>query len=136
MAKEKRTIEEVVNQLIKETESEYGSIMHCRSLLNEILDIHKDEISAAPCKLGDTIWELCLCDDNKYRVFPMIIKSLNEYGSIRWTKEKEPVVWNIYAESPEHSTYMYKSFYELNKSWFLSEKEAKEKLAEITGGVV
>ena len=58
-----------------------------------------------PCKAGDTVWELCLCDDGNYKIFPMIVKTVSEYGALRQVK-KDITIWNIYAESDY--TYMYK----------------------------
>lgn len=83
--------------------------------------LHKD------IKVNETVWELVLCDDGKWHIFPMVVKSVRPYGAVRYTKkEKEPTVWNIYAEGD--STYMYKNFYELGKSWFYMEEEAKAAL--------
>ena len=56
---------------------------------------------------GDIVWELCKCDDGEYRIFPMKVKQVVPYGSIRWVQGKEPIVWNLYAESD--CTYMYLS---------------------------
>ena len=82
-----------------------------------------------PCKEGDTVWELCKCDDDVYRIFPMTVGQVAQYGSIRWVKGKEPTVWNIYATSDY--TYMYKSFYDIGRTVFLTKSEAEEKLREL-----
>lgn len=84
-----------------------------------------------PCKVGDTIWELCKCDDNVYRIFPMVVKKVIPDGSVRWIKGKEPTVWNIYATSDY--TDMYKTFYDIGKTVFLTQFEAEEKLRELEG---
>ena len=76
-----------------------------------------------PCKVGDIVWELCLCDDGNYKIFPMI-----EYGALRQVK-KDITIWNIYAESDY--TYMYKSFADFGKTVFSTKKEAEKKLEEI-----
>lgn len=84
------------------------------------------------CEKGDTVYELCKCDDGVYRIFPMVVKSVNEYGSVRFNKHSESYeVWNIYAEGD--STCMYKSFYDLGKTLFYKEEAAKEALTEIEG---
>lgn len=82
-----------------------------------------------PCKVGDTIWELCKCDDNVYRIFPMTISVICAYGSILNIKGKEPDVWNIYAISDY--TDMYKSFFDIGKTVFFTKEEAEVKLKEV-----
>lgn len=52
-------------------------------------------------------------------------------GSVVWKRGKEPTVWNIYATSDY--TYMYKSFYDIGKTVFLTQSEAEEKLRESEG---
>lgn len=81
-----------------------------------------------PCKVGDTVWELCLCDDENYRILPMIVKTISEYGAIRQVK-KDMTIWNIYAESDY--TYMYKSFADFGKTVFSTKEEAEKKLEEM-----
>jgi|GEM_PF-384144 hypothetical protein len=78
---------------------------------------------------GDIVWELCKCDDGEYRIFPMKVKQVVPYGSIRWVQGKEPIVWNLYAESD--CTYMYKSFYEIGKTVFLTQAEAEVALEKM-----
>lgn len=80
-----------------------------------------------PCKIGDMVWELCLCDDGNYKIFPMIVKTISEYGALRQVK-KDITIWNIYAESDY--TYMYKSFADFGKTVFLTREEAEKKLDE------
>lgn len=79
-----------------------------------------------PCMTGDTVYELCKCDDGIYRIYPMVVKSLSYYGQIRKDKNGNVCVWNIYAESDY--TYMYKSFYDFGKTVFLTEQEAEKVL--------
>lgn len=80
------------------------------------------------CKIGDIVWELCLCDDGNYKIFPMIVKTISEYGTLRQVK-KDITIWNIYAESDY--TYMYKSFADFGKTVFSTKKEAEKKLKEM-----
>lgn len=84
-----------------------------------------------PFKVGDTVWELCKCDDGLHRIFPMKITKMLPYGSVRWIEGKEPTVWNIYAISD--CTDMYKNFYDLGKTLFLTKEEAEAKLKEMEG---
>lgn len=80
-----------------------------------------------PCKVGDTVWELCLCDDGNYKIFPMVVKTISKYGALRQVK-KDITIWNIYAESDY--TYMYKSFADFGKTVFSTKEEAEKKLEE------
>lgn len=86
-------------------------------------------LAKLPCAVGDTVWELCKCYDGKYRTFRMTVAIVVPYGSIRWVKGKEPTVWNVYATSGY--TYMYKSFYDIGKTVFLTKAEAEQKLEEV-----
>lgn len=96
--------------------------------LAEYKDLEKQgRLKRLPCLVGDTVWELCKCNDGKYRIFPMKVTKVVPYGSIIWIKGKIPIVWNIYATS--NDTDMYKSFYDLGKTVFLSEVEAEAALA-------
>lgn len=81
-----------------------------------------------PCKIGDIVWELCLCDDGNYKIFPMIVKTISKYGALRQVK-KDITIWNIYAESDY--TYMYKSFADFGKTVFSTKEEAEKKLEEM-----
>ena len=83
------------------------------------------------CKIGDIVWELCLCDDGNYKIFPMIVKTISEYGTLRQVK-KDITIWNIYAESDY--TYMYKSFADFGKTVFSTKEEAEKKLEEMKNG--
>ncbi len=85
---------------------------------NQLIKIH--------CKVGDTVWELCKCDNGIYRIFPMEVKQVVPYGSVRWIKGKEPTTWNIYTTSDY--TDMYKNFYDFGKTVFLTHEEAKSAL--------
>lgn len=85
-----------------------------------------------PCKVGDIVWELCLCDDENYKIFPMTVKTISEYGTLRQVK-KDITIWNIYAESDY--TYMYKSFEDFGKTVFSTKEEAEKKLEEMENGL-
>ena len=89
-------------------------------------DLLANGVFVPPCKVGDRVWELCRCDDGMYRIFPMTVTKISPYGSVRWIKDKEPTVWNIYATSDY--TYMYKDFYDFGKTVFLTIEEAEKML--------
>lgn len=105
----------------------------CRDITPEQIDIsspkENDIVSSPVCPfhLGDIVYELCYCDDKVWRVFPMTVKSVRPFGSIRWVKGKDPEIWNIYAEGDD-STYMYKSMYDLGKTLFRTEEHANAAL--------
>ena len=81
-----------------------------------------------PCAVGDTVYHLCKCDDGKYRIFPMIVVDINVYGALRRVNDKEPSVYNIYAESDY--TYLFSSFYDIGKTVFFTHEEAESALQE------
>lgn len=81
-----------------------------------------------PCKKSDIVWELCECDDGVFRIFPMEVKVVAAFGELLRTSSR-CCVWNIYAESDY--TKMYKSFYDIGTSVFLTREEAEVKLKEI-----
>lgn len=104
-----------------------AEMLLCADCLNKLYDEIGQTLHRS-VNIGDTVWELAQCDDGTWQIFPMIVKSVCPYGSVRWIKGKEPVVWNIYAESD--STYMYKSFYDVDKTLFFTEDDAKQALKE------
>ena len=81
-----------------------------------------------PCALGDTIYDLCKCDDGEYRIFLMVVVDINAYGALRRVKDREPSVYNIYAESDY--TYMFASFYDIGRTIFMTREEAEAALKE------
>ena len=103
-----------------------------RAVLKKLADYEDLEeqglLVKLPCKVGDIIWEVCLCDDGNYRIFQMIVKSISKYGTLRQV-EKDVTIWHIYAESDY--TYVYKNFIDLGKTWFLTREEAEKKLEEV-----
>ena len=84
-----------------------------------------------PCKIGDTVWELCKCDDNKYRIFPMTVVDINAYGrpKPKRVKHENQPIYNIYAESDY--TYLFASFYDIGRIIFLTKAEAEAALKEV-----
>ena len=99
----------------------------CSNCLNTLYE-KSGHILHKSVKLNDKVWELTKCDD-KWQIFPMVVKDVSTYGSVRWIKGKKPVICNIYAESDD--TYMYKNFYDTGKTLFFSEEEANAALESI-----
>jgi hypothetical protein len=77
--------------------------------------------------VGDTIYK---CDDDTHKIFPMVVKDISPYGTLRQCKSGD-CSWNIYSESDY--TYTYKSFYDLGKSVFLTKSEAEQTLKRMEG---
>ena len=93
------------------------------------LDLEKQGLLRLPCKVGDTVWEICKCNDCEYRIFPMEVVDVIPYGGVRRIKGEEPTTWNIYAISDY--TDVYKSFYDFGKTVFLTKEEAEEALGKM-----
>lgn len=107
-------------ELLKNEQSRYSEDIADYLLANGVI--------VPPCKVGDTVWELCKCVDGIYRIFPMTVNIVCPYDSVRWIKDEEPSVWNIYAT--HDYTKMYKNFYDFGRAVFLTREEAERALKE------
>lgn len=110
----------------KETFAEYQKVLDKLAHYEDMEEAKR--LIELPCAVGDTVWELCKCDDDKYRIFPMTVCRIVTFGSPRFLKDNEIEVWNIYAESDYCK--MYKSFYDIGKTVFLTREEAEAVLKE------
>lgn len=79
-----------------------------------------------PCKVGDTVYDLVFCDDGKCRIFEMKVCHISPFGSVRKGKR-----WNVYLE--DDYTKAYRSFYDFDKTIFLTQTEAEEALKKMNG---
>lgn len=104
-------------------------MVFCDDCMNNLFEEAGRELHKS-VRLNDEVWELILCDDGKWHIFPMIVKNVCMYGSVRQLKDGSFTVWNIYAESENGYTYMYKSFYDAGKTLFFTEEDAKATLEE------
>nr|DAH36094.1 MAG TPA: hypothetical protein [Caudoviricetes sp.] len=128
--KERNTIL-IPNSFISSTDcaEKYEQVAEWLEELKSYKDLEEQGLFVRlPCKVGATVWELCLYDDGNYKIFPMIVKTISEYGTLRQVK-KDKTIWNIYAESDY--TYMYKSFADFGKTVFSTKEEAEKKLEEM-----
>ena len=101
----------------------------CCNKLAKLEDLEEQgKLLQLPVKKGDIVWELCECDDGVFRIFPMEVKVVAGFGELLRTSCR-CCVWNIYAESDY--TKMYKSFYDIGTSVFLTEEKARKKLKEM-----
>ena len=97
----------------------------CKLADNIAEHLLENGVIVPPCKKGDLVYELVLCDDEEYRVFDMRVGKVVHYGS---TYNGE--VWNVYLIGTY--TYAYKSFYDFGKTVFLTRDAAEQALK---GGV-
>ncbi len=79
-----------------------------------------------PCKSGDIVYDVVLCNDGKYHVFEMKVCNISPFGDARGAK-----AWNAYLEG--RYVKAYRSFYDFGKTVFLTRQEAEDKLAEMEG---
>lgn len=116
-------------QAIPDPEMRSNGHNKCCNKLAELEDLEEHgRLLRLPCKKGDIVWELRECDDGVFRIFPMEVKVVATFGELLRTSSR-CCVWNIYAES--YYTKMYKSFYDIGTSVFLTEEAAKAKLKEM-----
>ena len=73
--------------------------------------------------LNKTIYNIERDNEGVYEYFPYIIKSVSPYGSVHMD------VWNIYAE--DDYCKVYKSFYELGRTFTFDEIEADKICKEL-----
>lgn len=71
-----------------------------------------------PCKVGDMVFDLVLCDDSQYRIFEMRVCNINYFGDVHKGK-----VWNVYLE--DECSKAYRSFYDFGKTVFLTHEQAE-----------
>lgn len=69
--------------------------------------------------LGDTVYEVCRCDDEAYRVFPMKVGTIAPYGDMYGDKE-----WHFYLYNDTLRSKAYKSVEDLGKTLFVNEQDA------------
>lgn len=92
--------------------------------LKEYEDLEEQKkLFIAPCAAGETVYDLALCDDGTYQIFPMRVCNVVPYGSIYDGK-----VWNVYLENKH--TKAYRSFYDFGRTVFTDIDMAEEALAD------
>lgn len=74
-----------------------------------------------PCVIGDIVYDVVLCDDEKYRIFKMKVCNINPFGGVRRGK-----VWNVYLE--DNYTKAYRGFDDFGKTVFSTKREAAQAL--------
>ncbi len=109
-----------------------GDMLVCEDCLKALVD-EAAHILHKSVRVGDTIYELFLYG-GEWRVMPMTVKDVSMYGSVRQVKGKDPMVWNIYAESDSY-TYVYKNFYDAGETLFFTKEDADAALKQKQAGI-
>lgn len=105
-------------------------LANCEQRLKYYKDLEvQGRLLKLPCKLGDVVYDVVLCDDGEYHIFEMKVCNINPFGDVRKGK-----VWNVYLEGDY--TKSYRSFYDFEKTVFLTQTKAKAALEEIQKGSV
>lgn len=121
-------IEELFDAMAEEIENVYGRETDLTIKARDFLakhDVLKEQgmLLGVPCKLGDIVYDVVLCNDNEYRIFKMKVCNINPFGQIRNDK-----VWNVYLETVGESSKAYRSFYDFGRTVFLTEEDAEATL--------
>lgn len=85
-----------------------------------------------PCKVGQTVYDVVLCDDDIYRIFEMKISAITPFGSLYESKYFPNFLWNVYLT--DNCSYAYRTFNDIGKKTFFSKQEAEAKLKELNNG--
>lgn len=82
-----------------------------------------------PCKIGQIVYDVVLCDDDIYRIFEMKISAITPFGSLHESINRSPFIWNIYLT--DDYSYAYRVFSDVGKKIFFDKSEAEAKLKEL-----
>lgn len=89
----------------------------------------KSLIIELPCKIGQIVYDVVLCDDDIYRIYEMKIVAIEPFGSLYESKYFPDFIWNIYLT--DDCSYAYRTFDDVGKKTFFSKEEAEAKLKEL-----
>ncbi len=104
---------------------EFDKVTTALNKLAEYEDLEEQgRLLELPCKSGDIVYDVVLCNDGKYHVFEMKVCNISPFGDARGAK-----AWNAYLEG--RYVKAYRSFYDFGKTVFLTRQEAETKLAEM-----
>lgn len=116
-----------------ETTNYYGKATACGNV-DEICKSFKDKSLIAelpPCKLGQIVYDVVLCDDDIYRIFRMKISKIEPFGVLYKSKYFPDYIWNVFLT--DNYSYAYRTFSDIGKKLFFSKEEAEIKLKELRG---
>lgn len=109
----------------REIEGTAELLLQMAEKLAEYEDLEEQgKLLKLPCAVGDTVYDIVLCDDGKRHIFEMQVCCVMPFGELRYGK-----LWNVYLEN-EH-TKAYRSFYVFGKTVFLTREEAEAALKEL-----
>lgn len=108
----------------------YGKELACNDV-EKRCQYFKDKslIIELPCKIGQIVYDVVLCDDDIYRIFEMKISAITPFGSLYESTNRPPFLWNIYLT--DNYSYAYRVFSDIGKKIFFDKSEAEAKLKEL-----
>lgn len=115
----------------KEWYLEFGNISDYEGIETEC-KYFKDKSKSVelPCKVGDVLYDVVLCDDEKYRIFEMKVADISPFGTLYSnSKVCEPFIWNLYLV--EKYSYAYRMFKDIGQTVFFEKSKAEAKLKEL-----
>lgn len=89
----------------------------------------KSLIVELPCKLGQIVYDVVLCDDDIYRIFKMKISKIEPFGSLYEGTNCPAFLWNVFLT--DNYSYAYRVFSDIGKKIFFDKSEAETKLKEL-----
>lgn len=111
-------------------ESQYQGLWHYEQALAETIELlQSDRLVELPCKIGQIVYDVVLCDDDIYRIYEMKIVAIEPFGSLYESKYFPDFIWNIYLT--DDCSYAYRTFDDVGKKTFFSKEEAEAKLKEL-----
>lgn len=104
---------------------DFNRVTNALNKLAEYEDLEEQgNLLNLPCAVGDTVFDLVLCDDGKYHIFEMKVCNINPFGDVRKGR-----AWNVYLE--DKYTKAYRSFCDFDKTVFLTKEEAEAALRKL-----
>lgn len=114
-------------------QKQYQGLWHYEQALEETIKfLQSDRVVELPCKLGQIVYDIVLCDDDIYRIYEMKIAAIEPFGSLYESKYFPDFLWNIYLT--DDCSYAYRTFNDIGKKTFFTKDEAEAKLKEIKYG--
>lgn len=114
-------------------QSQYQGLWHYEQVLAETIELlQSDRLIEFPCKIGQIVYDVVLCDDDIYRIFEMKISAITPFGSLYESTNRTPFLWNIYLT--DNYSYAYRIFSDIGKKIFFDKSEAEARLKELNNG--
>lgn len=82
-----------------------------------------------PCKLGQIVYDVVLCDDDIYRIFKMKISEIKPFGSLYESTNRPAFLWNVFLT--DDYIYAFRTFSDIGTKIFFSKEKAEERLKEL-----